>query len=136
VKPALYLDTSAILSGVLENGLRPDVERQIADAPALLTSRLSIVESARALMRIRQATRVAESRLADVSRQLDALWARCDIWEITPSVCELAASVAPAKPLRALDALHLATYLLARRRLGDVELLTADSRMRDAAEHV
>lgn len=136
MKPAVYLDTSAILSGILENGLRPEVERQIADAPALLTSRLSIVESGRTLMRIRLATRVPEAKLADVSRQLDTLWARCDIWEITQSVCELAATVAPAKPLRGLDALHLATYLLARRRLGDVELLTADSRMRDAAEHV
>ena len=132
---AVYLDTSAILSGVLESGLRPDVERRIAAAPALLTSRLALVESARALMRVRQLAKVAETRLADVERQLDALWARCDVWEITPAVCDLAAVLAPAKPLPALDALHLATYLLARRMLGEVELVTADARMRDAADH-
>lgn len=135
MKTALYLDTSAILSGVLENGLRPDVERRIASAPALLTSRLSLVESARALIRVRQATRVSETRLADVARHLDALWARCDIWELTPAVCELAATVAPARALRTLDALHLATYLLARRQLGEVELITADVRMQEAAAH-
>jgi hypothetical protein len=32
-----------------------------------------------------------------------------------------------------LDALHVATYLLARRRLGEVDLLTADRRVADAA---
>jgi len=135
VASAVYLDTSAILSGVLESGLCPDVERRIAAAPALLTSRLALVESARALMRVRQLAKVAETRLADVERQLDALWARCDVWEITPAVCDLAAVLAPAKPLPALDALHLATYLLARRMLGEVELVTADARMRDAADH-
>lgn len=131
---ALYLDTSAILSGVLESGLRPDVERRIASAPALITSRLSLVESARALVRVRHHSRVAERRLADVARQLDMLWSRCEIWELSPAVCELAATIAPSKPLRALDSLHLATYLLARRKLGEVELLTVDSRMRDAAD--
>ena len=131
---ALYLDTSAILRGVLESGLSPDIERRIAAAPALLTSRLALVESSRALMRVRQMTRVSETRLADVARQLDALWARCDMWELTPAVCDLAAVIAPSKPLRALDALHLATYLIARRALGDIELLTADARLRDAAE--
>jgi len=35
--------------------------------------------------------------------------------------------------LRALDALHLATFLNARRRLDDLEILTADSRLQDAA---
>lgn len=134
MKSALYLDTSAILSGVLESGLRPDVEKRIAAAPALLTSRLSLVESARAIARVRQTTDISEARLADVARHLDALWARCDIWEVTSEVCDLAAAVAPTRQLRTLDALHVATYLLARRRLGDVHLLTADQRMQEAVE--
>jgi predicted nucleic acid-binding protein len=62
----------------------------------------------------------------------DALSARCEIWELTPGVCDLAAQVAPDHPLRTLDALHVATYLLARRRLGEVDLLTADRRVADA----
>ncbi len=35
--------------------------------------------------------------------------------------------------LRALDALNLATFVLARRRIEDLEMLTVDDRMRDAA---
>jgi predicted nucleic acid-binding protein len=47
-------------------------------------------------------------------------------------VCRLAAEVAPGQRLRTLDALHLATYVLARERIAGLELLTADERLREA----
>ncbi len=133
---AVYLDTSAILRAVLEAGSSPEIERRVTEARVLIASRLALVESARALLRLRKSALVAEARLADAARELDALWARCDLWELTPEVCDLAASVAPSRPVRTLDALHLATYLLARRRLGEVDLITADRRMAEAAETV
>lgn len=130
---ALYIETSAALRAILERGTTPEVEARIEAAAVLITSRLTLVEAGRALLRLGAEGRVAETRLSDAARALDLLWARCDLWEITSGVCDLAAHVAPAKPLRTLDALHLATYLLARRRLGDVELLSADRRLLDAA---
>lgn len=133
---AIYLDTSAILRAVVETGASPEIEQRLHAASVLVTSRLTLVEAARALLRLRQSAAVAEARLADAERALDALWARCDLWELTPAVCDLAATIAPARPLRTLDALHLATYLLARRRLGEVELLTVDRRLAEAAEGV
>lgn len=133
---ALYLDTSAVLRAVLESGTTPDLEARIGGAGALVTSRLSLVEAARALLRLRATARVAEEGLADAGREIDALWARCEIWELTPAVCALAGQVAPTRPLRTLDALHLATYLLARRRIGALELLTADERLAEAARAV
>jgi hypothetical protein len=50
-----------------------------------------------------------------------------------PRICELGAQLAPDLLLRTLDALHVATYLLARRRLGEVDLLTVDQRIATAA---
>ena len=47
-KPALYLDTSAVLRAVIETGLSPEIEKRIGSASVLITSRLSLVESARA----------------------------------------------------------------------------------------
>jgi hypothetical protein len=38
---------------VIENGTSPEVEAKIAEAPALITSRLALVESSRALLRLR-----------------------------------------------------------------------------------
>lgn len=130
---ALYLETSAVLRAVLERGTTPEIEEQIAAAEVLVTSRLTLVEAGRAVLRLRAGGRVAEAALSEAERALDALWARCELWELTPAVCELAAQVAPSKPLRTLDALHVATYLLARRRLGEIGLLSADRRLLEAA---
>ena len=130
----LYLDTSAVLRAVLESGVSPDIEDRIANAAVLITSRLSVVESARAMHRVRLMGSVPEVRLADAQRDLGRLWARCEVWELTEAVCRLACDVAPRTRLRTLDALHLATYLHARERLPGLELLTADARMRKAAD--
>jgi len=106
---SLYLDTSIALRATLGRGTTQEIEARIAAAPVLVTSRLSVVESARALLRLRQQGSVAEGRLADARRELDALWTRCELWELTPAVCDLACHVAPGRALRTLDALHLAT---------------------------
>jgi predicted nucleic acid-binding protein len=130
----LYVETSAALRAVLERGLSPEVEKRLASAGTLLTSRLSLVETARAFHRLRASSRATERDLARAEREMDDLWSRCDVWEMTPEVCDFAARVAPRHPLRTLDAIHVATLLLARRRLGNVSLLTADDRLRAAAE--
>ena len=131
--PALYLDTSAVLRAVLEGGTIPDVERRVRAAPILITSRLSLVESARALLRLQQQARLREERLLEAERAIDVIWGRCELWELTASVCDLAQRVAPRRPLRSLDALHLATYVIARRKIGDLELVSADERLLAAA---
>ncbi len=130
---ALYIDTSAVLRALLEAGTSPQVEERIKNAALLVTSRLSLVEAARAVLRIRTLGLVSEQALADATRELDALWARCDVWGLTTQVCELAQRVAPTKSLRTLDALHLSTYLLARRHIEGLELLTEDQRLAEAA---
>ena len=132
----LYLDTSAVLRAILESGASPDLEARIARAPVLITSRLSLVESSRVLHRLRQLGQISETKLADADRELSAVWARCELWELTPSVCERARQVAPAKSPRTLDALHLATFVMARERIEDLELVTADQRLRSALEAV
>ena len=129
----LYLDTSTVLRALLESGTSPQVEERIKNAPLLVTSRLSLVEAARAVHRIRTQGHVSEQALADATRELDALWARCDVWGLTTQVCELAERVAPTKALRTLDALHLSTYLLARRHIEGLEMLTEDRRLAEAA---
>jgi predicted nucleic acid-binding protein len=129
----LYLDTSAILRAVLETGTSREIEERIGQAEVLITSRLTHVESARTFLRLRAAGSHRDAPLSDAEREVADVLARCELWEISPSVCELACRVAPVKLLRALDAIHLATFLLARRRLRGLEMLTADERLREAA---
>jgi predicted nucleic acid-binding protein len=131
----LYLDSSMVLRAVLERGVAPAIGLRVAEAGHLVTSRLSLVETARAFGRLRQ-DGVAESLLADAAHEADELWSRCAVWELTAEICELAAVLAARHPHRTVDALHLATFLTARRKLGDVALLTADPRLEAAATAV
>lgn len=130
----LYLDSSVVLRAVLERGISPQEEESIGAARVLVTSRLALVEAARAFIRLRTEGTRTEAELADAEREVDSLWARCVILELTPTICDLACHIAPRGDLRTLDALHLASYLHARRRLGpELALLTVDRRLADAA---
>jgi len=131
--PPLYLDTSAVLRATLEAGTSLEVEQRIRLASVLVTSRLSLVESCRAFVRLRTLGQVDEERLVDSERDVAAIWSRCELWEISRGVCETACAVAHTTSLRALDAIHLATFVLARRQLGGLELLTVDDRLQHAA---
>jgi predicted nucleic acid-binding protein len=77
-----------------------------------------------------------EALIADAERDVQALLRRCEIWELSREVCERAQLVAPSMVLRSLDALHLATYSLARREIEGLELLTTDDRLQRAVESV
>ena len=107
--PLLYLDTSAVLRWTLETGTSPEIEGRIRAARVLVSSRLSLVESCRALLRLRALGGVPVGRLADAEARSRAIWSRCELWDITRQVCETACLVAQNQPLRALDAIHLAT---------------------------
>jgi predicted nucleic acid-binding protein len=129
----LYLDTSAVLRAALETGTSPAIEARIQAARVLVSSRLSLVESCRAFLRLRALGGIPEARVVDAERDVAGIWSRCELWEVTPGVCETACAIATSRALRALDAIHLATFVLARRRLEGLELLTADDRLQEAA---
>ncbi|MCP4663289.1 MAG: type II toxin-antitoxin system VapC family toxin [bacterium] len=130
---ALYLDTSAVLRATFESGTTPELEAKIRQAAVLITSRLSLVESARAVHRLRALGEVEESRIEDLEGQIDEIWAHCQIWELTPNICDLASSARSRRVLRTLDALHLATFLHARESIDELELVTTDERLSAAA---
>jgi predicted nucleic acid-binding protein len=133
---ALYLDTSAVLRVLLGRGVSPELEARIRAASTLVASRLSLVETSRALHRIRRQGSVEESALAEAEREIGLVWGRCQLWELSITVCETARRVAPRTLLRTLDALHLATFVLARQQIVDLELVTADARLADAARAI
>jgi predicted nucleic acid-binding protein len=118
-----------VLRATLESGTQPAIERRIRSARVLVSSRLSLVESCRVLVRLRTLGVAGEDRVADAERDIAAIWARCELWEISRRVCEMACEVAHGRVLRALDAIHLATFVLARREFAGLKLLTVDERL-------
>jgi predicted nucleic acid-binding protein len=125
-----YLDTSALLRLVLRE---PDPIGDLGTYDALVSSELIAVESARTLDRLRnQGTLTLEEaveRIGVVNAWLDAV----DLVLLRPPVLSRASEPMPI-PIGTLDAIHLATALIWRDRVGPLpHLLTHDATLGAAA---
>ncbi|MDP2710927.1 MAG: type II toxin-antitoxin system VapC family toxin [Solirubrobacteraceae bacterium] len=115
-----YLDTSAYLKVVLDERESAALREELSRWPARVSSRLLIVESLRACTRYGpELVERARAGLADVA--------------LLPMDDELLLAAGQLQPpgLRSLDAIHLATALSIRDRVG--VLLCYDTRLADAA---
>jgi predicted nucleic acid-binding protein len=125
-----YLDTSALLRVVLrEAGALDDLRTY----EGLISSELIAVESARTIDRLRSEGALtmdeAAERIGLVNEWLEAV----DLVLLRPPVLSRASEPMPM-PLGTLDALHLATALIWRDRLGPLpQLLTHDAGLGAAA---
>lgn len=125
-----YVDTSAFLRLVLRE---PGAIDDLRSADALISSELIAVESARTIDRLRlQGALTADEAVVrlDVVRQwLEAL----DLVLVRPPVLSRAREPMPMS-LGTLDAIHLATALVWRDRIGPVtSLATHDTALGTAA---
>jgi uncharacterized protein len=133
-----FLESSALAKlFVLEKGSEPliRVMEQVDDMRKLLSSLAPLeVRSA-----VRRRQRAGEILPADADQALEYLAAeslRMVEQPISPAVIETARFVLDNHPLRALDALHLATCLVARETLQvtDIYFVSSDEALLNAAE--
>lgn len=125
-----YIDTSALLRIILRE---PGALEELRTYDGLVSSELIAVESSRTIDRLRlHGTLTAEeasARLRTVSEWLEAI----DLVLVRPPVLGRASEPMPM-PLGTLDALHLATALIWRDRLGSLPTMaTHDSALGLAA---
>ncbi len=128
----LYAESSAILAWLLGEAVGEVARNHLAGAESVFTSVLSLIECERALVRGRTLEEVAEAELADRRRILakaSAHWHRVPLHD---EILDRAKRPFPAEPVRTLDAIHLASALVARSAVPDVALLTLDRRVREA----
>jgi predicted nucleic acid-binding protein len=126
-----YVDTSALLRIVLRE---PGALDDLRSCDRLVSSELIAVESARTIDRLRlQGVLTAEesaARLRTVKEWLEAF----DLVLLRPPVLSRASEPMPV-PLGTLDALHLATALVWRDRMGSLPALaTHDTALGLAAQ--
>jgi predicted nucleic acid-binding protein len=125
-----YVDTSALLRLVLRE---PGALDELRACEALVSSELIAVESARTIdrLRLQGALTLEEAavRLRAVSNWLEAI----DLVLVRPPVLSRASEPLPT-PLGTLDAIHLATALIWRERMGGLPTMaTHDSALGMAA---
>ena len=125
-----YVDTSALLRIVLrEAGALVDLRTY----DGLVSSELIAVESARTIDRLRNQGELtmeeATQRIAVANEWLEAV----DLVLLRPSVLSRASEPMPM-PVSTLDAIHLATALIWRERLGALpQMVTHDAALGAAA---
>jgi predicted nucleic acid-binding protein len=125
-----YVDTSVLLRVVLrETGALEDLKSY----EGLVSSELIAVESARAIDRLRLQGALTLEEAAARSRAVGDWLEAFDLVLLRPLVLSRASEPLPT-PLGTLDAIHLATALLWRERIGPlVTIATHDSALGVAA---
>lgn len=122
-----------MLAWLFNEAPAPGVVATLNEATLVVTSRLTAVECARSIHRARalswitpeQATALLNN-FADASAQWDQL-------ELADQVLAAASTGFPMEPARALDALHVASAVIAARAWPALSVLSLDARVRSNA---
>lgn len=130
----LYLDTSALLKLYAEERGTPDVRAAVARASIVATSRLTYVEARGAFARKLRAGDLPQADHQELVSALDEDWGRLLVVEISEHLCQEAVGLVERHPLRAGDALQLASACAVRDRAQELAFLSFDDRLNGAAE--
>jgi predicted nucleic acid-binding protein len=126
----VYAESSAVLAWLLGEDGGHRVRDVLRRADVVTASDLTLIECDRVLIRAVVLGEIDEAAAADRRGYLNAAAARWHVWRLSPDIVDRARSPFPAEPLRALDAIHLASALAVRSMIPGVELLSLDERIR------
>jgi predicted nucleic acid-binding protein len=128
----VYLESSALLRALLdgEGAARTAIDR----AEVLCASELTFLEAIRALIRAKHTGRIDAREARDVLREIAAVERACDVVVLGETVLRGAREELPVEPVRALDAIHLATIRMLDEELGDTVVVSHDRRVRENVE--
>lgn len=101
-----------------------------------MASDLTLVECDRVLIRAVALGDISEGDAADRRAYLTEAAARWNVLRISPEIVERARQPFPGEPIRTLDALHLASALIARAAVAGIELLSLDDRIRGSGRQL
>lgn len=132
----LYAESSAVLSWLLGEGNADAVREALAGAELVLASELTLIECDRVLIRAVSTGRLAEGQAADRHARLNQVSDHWAILRLDSDVIERARRPFPVEPIRTLDALHLASALVARSAVAEIALLALDQRVRRCGQQL
>jgi len=132
----VYAETSAVLRWLFNEPQGDEILDTLRAAPKVACSRLTLIESHRAIRRAVVLEELIETDAAEVRATLAQAAARWAVLEISSDVASRAEQAFPVEPVRTLDAVHLASALLLRHVIPDLVVASTDSRVRDNASQL
>ncbi|HMD74754.1 MAG TPA: type II toxin-antitoxin system VapC family toxin [Steroidobacteraceae bacterium] len=130
----LYAESSAVLAWLLDENSAADVRRSLAAAEIIIASDLTLIECDRVILRAAALGELTEAEAADRRAHLTAAASHWQILRVAPEIVERARQPFPGAPVRTLDAIHLASALVARTAIAGLTLLSLDDRVRKAGK--
>lgn len=129
----LYVETSAIVAWLLDEERGERARLRLAAADVIFTSDLTLIECDRAFRRAVATGRVTASESLQLHTIIDTAAAHWTLHAMDAEIVHRSRRSFPREPVRALDAIHLATALTIRNLSPDVQVLSLDERIRDNA---
>lgn len=129
----LYLDASALVKLYVEEAGRAAILAAISEAEIVGTAMIAYVEARAAFARRRREGGLARLGYLRCVRDLDQDWPHYLRFELNEPLIFTAARMTERYRLRAYDAVHLASVLSMRDRLGDVIFACWDKDLNAAA---
>jgi len=131
----LYLDTSALVKLYVEEPGSQAVRALLERARVISTSWVAYVEMRAGLARKLRQGELREEEYKNILSDFEKDWKDYFVIEVSESVAKLGGELVEKHPLRALDALHLASALFIRERVrSDVFFSSFDGRLNEAAK--
>lgn len=132
----LYAESSAVLAWLLGEDAGASVRVALAAAETVIASDLTLIECDRVLIRASVKGDITEAQAADRRAYLNGAAAGWQVMRIGQEIVERARRPFPGEPIRTLDAIHLASALVARQAIAGIELLSLDDRIRAAGRQL
>ena len=132
----LYAESSAVLAWLFGEAAGAAVRENLLGAELIVASDLTLVECDRVLIRAQTSGELSEARSAGLRARLNAAAAHWNLLHVDTQVVDRVRRPFPGEPIRTLDAIHLASALVARTALDDLALLSLDHRIRTAARRL
>jgi hypothetical protein len=129
----LYAESSAVLAWLLDEPTAPAVRLLLGEAEVIVASDLTLIECDRVLLRAVALKELREAEAADCRAHLIAAAAHWQVLRIAGEIVDRSRQPFPGIPIRTLDAIHLASLLVARSAVVGLRLLSLDDRVRQAA---
>jgi uncharacterized protein with PIN domain len=130
---SLYVESSAVLSWLLDEEAAGEIRRLLAAADFIISSDLTLIECDRVLLRAASLGELAEAEAADRRAHLVDAASHWHVLRIAPQIVDRAREPFPGEAVRSLDAIHLSSALVARGAVAGLGLLSLDDRVRRAA---
>jgi uncharacterized protein with PIN domain len=129
----VYAETSAVLAWLLGERSGAQVAAFLRPPGAVVASDLTLIECERALRRLARERPHSERDVEALRARLAAVSAGWAVEPIARPVVDRAMAPFPHDAIRSLDAIHLATAVVVRASLGEVDMLSLDDRVRSNA---